>query len=139
MLVLVLVVVLAQEVALGIAVVLPWIAAMGFSFQARRVLGWSFVAGVLVDLTRGTRLGMAALFYLAVAGVVLVLATRIRRRNIVVLSLVIAGLAIAETLVFEGRIDLSRALVAVGLFWLLLPLALRLTEETDEEDLRLRS
>lgn len=111
---------LLQETLVGGSLVLMWVVAMGFSYKDSKALVWSFVAGLVVDVTGGGRLGMRAIEYLLVVAGVRLLADRLPRKNVIVVSALVVGLCVGESLALGRILSVSRLVFSVAAFWIFL-------------------
>lgn len=119
----ILILALGQEVAWGSGLLLMWVVASAFSREPGSVFGWAFAAGILADLWGGRHLGVAAILYLVVAGLVVIIRARVPRQSKLVVSLLVVMLLGAWQLVLSQRFIPGELLIGLVGFWLMLPVA----------------
>jgi len=115
----ILILALLQEVAFSVRLVVPMIVAMGLVMPQRRLVVWSFVAGLLVDLVRGGMLGTLVIFYLILGAVLVLFLSKVGRGNMVLVSFLVAILVAGEMLFLGQGFRLGLIGLSVGAFWLL--------------------
>lgn len=113
--------VLVQEAALGLRLVLPMLLALGLNSDLKRLLSFSFAAGIIVDLVAGVRLGFSALIYMAAAVLTLRLFKYLRNSQSWLVSLVVAVMVIIELLFKQFQVNWRQVLAALVIFWLTYP------------------
>lgn len=130
---------LMQEVALGWGFLFIWVLAVAMTHEPRGALSWAFAAGLMTDLISSGHWGVAALTYLVVSTLVVLLATNVPRQSRILVTLGVLMLVGGWQLGFKQRIVAAELLGLAICFWVLLPLAEWLgTNPQQRTELRLK-
>lgn len=122
-----------QEVGVGTGLLFVWVVATSVVREPEKLFGWVFGAGIMADLLAGRHLGVSALMYLIAAGLLVKAKARVPRQSRFIVSVLVGGLLVVWQLVTTQAVNLGEVAVELVGFWLLLPVAEILSQDTERK------